>query len=182
MFSTGPALRFRPEPATHQRAVRARRGASGERSSRVGPVSCLTDWRTPRAARRPRSGEFVDRVEFGTDRSGSARRLAPLSYPVPGRSRPRSASQGMAKPHAKINLAVRGRCATPIPPAQAIRNRLVIGRVGAQTRSALGTTRICRRNRAYAPTRFASEGFNGSRFSRPHDPLARVASLATLAA
>ena len=30
---TGPAIRFRPEPATHRRAVRARRGASGERRS-----------------------------------------------------------------------------------------------------------------------------------------------------
>ena len=60
-------------PATHQRAVRARRGASGERSSRVGLVSCSTDWRTPSAARRPRSDEFIDRVEFGSDRSGSAR-------------------------------------------------------------------------------------------------------------
>ena len=28
MLWTGPALRFRPEPATHQRAMRARRGAS----------------------------------------------------------------------------------------------------------------------------------------------------------
>jgi len=27
MFSTGPAFTFRPEPATHQRARRARRGA-----------------------------------------------------------------------------------------------------------------------------------------------------------
>jgi hypothetical protein len=31
MHWTGPALRFWPKPATHQRATRARRGASGER-------------------------------------------------------------------------------------------------------------------------------------------------------
>jgi hypothetical protein len=38
----------------HQRAVRARRGgASGERSSRAGPDFCLSDSRTPRAARGP---------------------------------------------------------------------------------------------------------------------------------
>jgi len=32
IFTTGPALRSRPEPATHQRAKRARRRAPGERN------------------------------------------------------------------------------------------------------------------------------------------------------
>src|SRR5436309_9270973 len=33
---TGPAIRFRPEPATHRRATRARRGASRRTDSRCG--------------------------------------------------------------------------------------------------------------------------------------------------
>jgi hypothetical protein len=35
---TGPVLRFRPEPATHQRAMRARRGVRANGVSRAGPA------------------------------------------------------------------------------------------------------------------------------------------------
>ncbi len=47
---TGPALRFRPEPATHQRAMRARRGASSERSFACGVSPCWIDRGNKRSA------------------------------------------------------------------------------------------------------------------------------------
>src|SRR5207248_1049619 len=39
---TGPAFRFRPEPATHQRAALARRGALRRTELVAGPASYLT--------------------------------------------------------------------------------------------------------------------------------------------
>ena len=49
---TGSALRFRPEPATHQRAMRVRRGASSERSFACGGQFSLNSTGYKRSALR----------------------------------------------------------------------------------------------------------------------------------
>ena len=130
-------------------------------------------------------GQHVRGNEFGERLQRPRRSSATVRAPTIARANPStaptsvSASQGMAS-RTRIHLAERGRWATPIPPAQSdsetARHRPC---GGAQTRSAHGTTRICRRNQSVHPTRFASEGLNGSRFMPTSRSSRPSASLAT---
>jgi hypothetical protein len=82
MFSAGPSLKFRPEPATHQRAMRARRGAL-RRTGLWGPAFCYgraesysaePDWSAIRRS-MPRS------VTIGRMASGTASASGSISPP-----------------------------------------------------------------------------------------------------
>lgn len=61
---TGPAQRFRPEPATHRRALRARRGASGKRASLQGQPFAGSCGALSTASRRSWSRAVATQIEL----------------------------------------------------------------------------------------------------------------------
>ena len=73
MLTTGPAFRSRPEPATHQRALRARRRAPRRTESRAGPAFYSTDGRTePRPEQPVLRSRSRDRCQTGALRACGA--------------------------------------------------------------------------------------------------------------
>jgi hypothetical protein len=116
LSGTGPARRFRPEPATHRRATRARRGAPGERTSPRGRLSLcgdlaagqLYETRADAAAARPlRRRQPARLLERGDD--GALRPLGAcpgLPHPAqwPAAASPDRAASGA------VTLACGGTC------------------------------------------------------------------------